>query len=269
MSSPWHIFSLNGQEIELDFELVTTGRITQPLSLTNSVLGDPTKIFIEKGANVEMSIFNTLKGSIYIGKDTLIMEGSIIRGPFAMGEKSVIKMGAKIYSNTTLGIFCKVGGEVNNAVFTNYSNKGHDGYLGNAVLGEWCNLGADTNNSNLKNNYAMVKIWDYQTERFGRTGLQFCGVIMGDHSKTGINTMLNTGTVVGVSCNLYGSDFPRNFVPSFSWGGASGYKTYRLNKALETAERMMRRRKIALTQMDIDIMQYVYEVSAKYRRWEK
>jgi UDP-N-acetylglucosamine diphosphorylase/glucosamine-1-phosphate N-acetyltransferase len=175
-------------------------------------------------------------------------------------------MGAKIYGATTLGPYCKVGGEVNNSVLLGYSNKGHDGFLGNSVLGEWCNLGADTNNSNLKNNYAEVKLWSYQSERFISTGLQFCGLIMGDHSKCGINTMFNTGTVVGVSANVFGAGFPRNFVSSFSWGGSSGYMTYRLNKVFEVAEKVMQRRAIEFNQVEKDILTEVFELTKSYRK---
>ena len=193
------------------------------------------------------------------------MEGSVVRGPFAMCENSVLKLSAKIYGATTLGPYCKVGGEVNNSVLMGYSSKANDGFLGNSVLGEWCNLGADTNNSNLKNNYAEVKLWNYETGRFSPTGLQFCGLMMGDHSKCGINTMFNTGTVVGVSANLYGSGFPRNFVPSFSWGGAAGFITYRLNKVFEVAEVVMSRRKLKLEEVDKKILESVFEQTEGYR----
>jgi len=193
------------------------------------------------------------------------MEGSMIRGPFAMGEHSVVKMGTKVYGPTTLGPKSKIGGEVNNAILSGYCSKGHDGYLGNAVIGEWCNIGADSNNSNLKNNYANVKIWDYSAERFVDTGLQFCGLIMGDHSKCGINTMFNTGTVIGVSANIYGSNFPRNFIPSFSWGGAAGLTTYALGKAFETAELVIDRKHEDFTDEDRDIMKHIFDISAKYR----
>jgi UDP-N-acetylglucosamine diphosphorylase/glucosamine-1-phosphate N-acetyltransferase len=196
------------------------------------------------------------------------MEGSFIRGSFALGEYATIKMGAKIYSGTTVGPHCKVGGEVNNTVFQAYSNKGHDGFIGNSVVGEWCNIGADTNISNLKNNYAPVKLWSYTDQRFRATGLQFCGLILGDHSKCGINTMFNTGTVVGVSANIFGANFPRNFIPSFSWGGAAGMKTFTINKALETAEAMMSRRGVVLSDIDKAIMTHVFEQDASFRSWE-
>ncbi len=267
VTRPWHIFQHNAQALQDDFDYLTKGRTSQQLSTTNQVAGKE-NIFLEEGAKVEFSILNATTGPIYIGKNAEIMEGCIVRGGLGMAENSVLKMGAKIYGATTLGTYCKVGGEVNNSVLTGYSNKGHDGFLGNSVLGEWCNLGADTNNSNLKNNYQPVKLWDYTRKRFTPTGLQFCGLIAGDHSKSGINTMFNTGTVIGISSNVYGAGFPRNFIPSFSWGGSS-FKTYRLDKALETAEIMMARRKISLTDTDIDIMKYVFEQTGTYRTWDK
>lgn len=261
----WDIFSKNGQAIEEDFDLLTKGRISEPIPSSNSVIA-PHNIFIEEGAKLEFTILNASSGPIYIGKDTEIMEGSIIRGPFALCDHAVVKLGAKIYGPTTIGPHCRVGGEVNNSVMFAYSNKGHDGFLGNSVLGEWCNLGADTNNSNLKNNYAEVRLWDYQTESFARTGLQFCGLMMGDHSKCGINTMFNTGTVVGVSSNIFGSGFPRNFIPSFSWGGSAGFTTYTIPKAFETAEIVMSRRHVELAEVDKSILQHVFELTAKYRK---
>lgn len=261
------IFSLNGQEIEEDFKRLTQHRKSQELSSTNTVIGEH-PVFLEQGAKVEAAILNTTKGPIYIGKDAEIMEGSMVRGPFGMGANSLIKMGAKIYGATSLGEHCKVGGEVNNVVFTAYSAKAHDGYLGNSVIGEWCNLGADTNSSNLKNNYAEVKLWNYAHERFVGTGLQFCGLIMADHSKCGINTMFNTGTVIGVNCNLYGSGFPRNFVPSFAWGGSSGFMTYKFEKAMETASKVLARRQLKLEQVDLNILQEVFNRSSKHRSWE-
>ncbi|MFC2090952.1 putative sugar nucleotidyl transferase, partial [Bacteroidota bacterium] len=261
---PWKIFSLNGSEIAADFSLLTAGKVSIPLSKTVNILGD-SPIFAEEGFKGEFITLNSSAGPIYLGKDSEVMEGSTIRGPFALGDHAVVKLGSKIYGPTTLGPHCKVGGEVNNSVLLSYSNKGHDGFLGNAVIGEWCNLGADTNNSNLKNNYTEVKIWNYPEERFVNTRLQFCGLIMGDHSKCAINTMFNTGTVVGVSANIFGSGFPRNFIPSFTWGGASGITEYRLDKAFETMERVMERREIALTEIDRKILEHVYSDTKKYR----
>ncbi|WP_335976545.1 GlmU family protein [Gaetbulibacter jejuensis] len=260
----WDIFSKNGNAIAEDFELLTKGRKSQPIPASNNTI-EASNIFIEEGAKLEFVTLNATNGPIYIGKDAEIMEGSIIRGPFALCDYATVKLGAKIYGPTTVGPYSKVGGEVNNSVIFGYSNKGHDGFLGNSVLGEWCNLGADTNNSNLKNNYAEVRLWSYETEGFARTGLQFCGLMMGDHSKCGINTMFNTGTVVGVSSNIFGSGFPRNFVPSFSWGGNSGFTTYLTKKAFEVAKVVMQRRSIEFTQQDADILEHVFEITQKYR----
>ena len=259
----WDIFADNGREIEADFKLLTKARKSQKISNTNTVIGK--HIFVEKGAKISCSILNAENGPIYIGKNTEIMEGAIIRGPFAMGENAVLKMGAKIYGPTTLGPHCKVGGEVNNSVFFGYSSKAHDGFLGNSVIGEWCNLGADTNNSNLKNNYTEIKLWNYEMERFKKTGLQFCGLIMGDHSKCGINTMFNTGTVIGVSANIFGSGFPRNFVPSFSWGGASGFQVYKLPKVFEVASKVFERRKLDFDENEQNILSEVYDMTKRYR----
>ncbi len=266
ISNPWDIFRFNGEAIERDFELLTKNRKSESISPTNTVL-NPSRVFIEKGARVECSILNAETGSIYIAKDAEIMEGSIVRGPFALGEHSALKMGAKIYGPTTVGPHSKVGGEVNNSVIFGYSNKAHDGFLGNSVIGEWCNLGADSNNSNLKNNYAEVKLWNYPRKSFIKTGLQFCGLIMGDHSKCGINTMFNTGTVVGVSANIFGSGFPRNFIPCFSWGGASGFSIYQPSKAFETAKIVMSRREIELTEIDKKILLEVFEQTKEFRNF--
>lgn len=260
----WDIFSKNGEAIENDFSLLTEGRKSQTLPKSVNTI-NPKNIFIEEGAKLEFVTLNASSGPIYIGKDAEIMEGSIIRGPFALCDHATVKLGAKIYGPTTIGPHSKVGGEVNNSVLFGYSNKGHDGFLGNSVLGEWCNLGADTNNSNLKNNYAEVRLWDYNTEGFARTGLQFCGLMMGDHSKCGINTMFNTGTVVGVSANIFGSGFPRNFVPSFSWGGHGGFTTYLTKKAFEVCKIVMSRRDIEFTEQDAAILEHVFEETKKFR----
>lgn len=266
---PHDLFQNNEEALRQDFDLLTRNRTSYPISETNTVIGKEENIFLEKGAKVACSILNASKGPIYIGANAEIMEGCMIRGGLAMSEGAVLKMGTKIYGATTLGPYCKVGGEVNNVIFTGYSNKGHDGFMGNSVIGEWCNIGADSNNSNLKNNYDQVKLWDYPSGKFKRTGLQFCGLIMGDHSKCGINTMFNTGTVIGVSTNIYGSGFPRNFVPSYAWGGAAGYMTYKLDKVYETARTMMARRGLELTEMDKKILEKVMELSKGYRAWEK
>jgi len=264
ITRPWDIWSKNASELNLDFDLLTKDRFSAPIDATNTVIGD--KVFLEEGAKATASILNATSGPIYLAKNAEIMEGCIVRGGLALGESSALKMGAKIYGATTLGPHCKVGGEVNNSVIIGYSNKGHDGFLGNSALGEWCNLGADTNNSNLKNNYDEVKAWSYVDGRFAKTGQQFCGLIMGDHSKSGINTMFNTGTVVGVSANVYGAGFPRNFIASFTWGGPQGTMEYRIDKALDTADRMMKRRGLEVNEVEKAILEQVYALSAEYRR---
>ena len=265
IENTWDIFSKNHLAIQDDFDLITNNRKSQPIPATVNVI-KAENIFIEPGAKLNFVTLNAENGPIYIGRDTEIMEGSVIRGPFALCDHAVVKMASKIYGATTVGPHCRVGGEVNNSVMFAYSNKGHDGFLGNSVLGEWCNLGADTNNSNLKNNYAEVRLWDYNTEGFAKTGLQFCGLMMGDHSKCGINTMFNTGTVVGVSANIFGSGFPRNFIPSFSWGGSSGFITYKTDKAFEVAKVVMDRRQVVFTDQDAAILQHVFELTKKYRK---
>ena len=262
----WDIFSKNHGIIAADFDRITQGRDSQPIPEGVIRLGNH-PVFIEEGAKLPSCSLNTTDGPIYIGKNAEIMEGCLIRGPFALCEGAILKMGAKIYTGTTVGPYSKVGGEVNNSVLFAYSNKGHDGFLGNSVLGEWCNLGADTNTSNMKNNYTEVRLWDYSSGRFAPTGLQFCGLMMGDHSKTGINTMLNTGTVIGVSCNVFGSGYPRNFIPSFSWGSGAGMSTYRTSKAFETAEAMMKRRNVEFDQKEADILDHVFELTSGYRRY--
>jgi UDP-N-acetylglucosamine diphosphorylase/glucosamine-1-phosphate N-acetyltransferase len=265
VQNTWDIFSKNDAAIREDFEILTEDRRSQPVPKSVNVIA-PENIFIEEGAKLEFVTLNASTGPIYIGKDSEIMEGSVIRGPFALCENAQVKMASKIYGATTVGPFSRIGGEVNNSVLFGYSNKGHDGFLGNSVLGEWCNIGADSNNSNLKNNYEEVKLWSYETEGFAKTGLQFCGLMMGDHSKCGINTMFNTGTVVGVSANIFGSGFPRNFVPSFSWGGASGFTTYITKKAFETARLVMSRRNVEFDEREAAILEYVFEETKKWRK---
>jgi UDP-N-acetylglucosamine diphosphorylase/glucosamine-1-phosphate N-acetyltransferase len=266
IKNTWDLFSLNDIALISDFELITEGRMSQPIPDGVRYVNKE-NIFIEEGAEILFSVLNASNGPIYIGKDALVMEGSLIRGPFALGERSVVKMGAKIYGATTIGPYCTVGGEINNCILSGYSNKGHDGFLGNSVLGEWCNIGADTNNSNLKNNYSEVRLWNYETENFAKTGLQFCGLIMGDHSKCGINTMFNTGTVIGVSANIYGSNFPRNFIPSFSWGGAAGFSTYQMDKVTETATLVMKRREVDFDSKEQRILEHIFEITKKYRNF--
>jgi UDP-N-acetylglucosamine diphosphorylase/glucosamine-1-phosphate N-acetyltransferase len=265
IKNTWDIFRHNHKAIRLDFELLTAERNSQPVPDHVDVFGSHS-IFIEEGAKLYNCTLNATDGPIYIGKDAEIMELSTIRGPFALCNNGVIKMSAKIYSGTTVGPFSKVGGEVNNSVIQGYSNKGHDGFLGNSVLGEWCNLGADTNTSNLKNNYAPVKLWDYNKGIFSNTGLQFCGLMMGDHSKCGINTMFNTGTVVGVSANIFGEGFPRNFIPSFSWGGKNGFMTYKLEKVFEVAEVVMQRRGKTFNDLEKSILNHIFEQTMPFRK---
>ncbi len=258
IEKPTDIFSYNDKAIDFDFKLLTEGRQSQELSSTNGFIGEKENLFIEEGATVEFSTLNCKTGKIYIGKNAEIMEGSNIRGSLALCEDSKINLGTKLYGGTTIGPHCKVGGEVNNIVIFGYSNKGHDGFVGNSVIGEWCNLGADTNSSNLKNNYASVKLWNYRKKRFLDTGLQFCGLIMGDHSKTAINTQLNTGTVVGVAANIFKSGFPPNLIDNFSWGGMKGDEKFKLEKSYEVAEKAMERRKIAITETDKEILKHIY-----------
>jgi len=265
VAHPWDIFAKNDAAIREDFELLTEDRKSQPIPKSVNVISAE-NIFIEEGAKLEFVTLNAATGPIYIGKNSEIMEGSVIRGPFALCEGAQVKLATKVYGATTVGPYSRIGGEVSNSVLFAYSNKGHDGFLGNSVLGEWCNMGADSNNSNLKNNYEEVKLWSYETEGFAKTGLQFCGLMMGDHSKCGINTMFNTGTVVGVSANIFGSGFPRNFVPSFSWGGASGFSTYITKKAFETARIVMSRRNVEFDEKEAHILEHVFEETKKWRK---
>ncbi|AZA52363.1 GlmU family protein [Chryseobacterium sp. G0201] len=256
---PTDLFTYNDKAIDFDFELLTKGKTSQELSSTNGFLGDKKDLFIEEGAQVEFSTINTKTGKIYIGKNAEVMEGCNLRGPITLGENSKFHLGSKIYGATTIGPHCKVGGEVNNIIIFGYSSKGHDGFIGNSVIGEWCNFGADTNSSNLKNNYGHVKLWNYRTKAFEDTGLQFAGLIMGDHSKTAINTQLNTGTVIGVASNIFKEGFPPNLVENFSWGGFKGDEKFKLDKAYEVAEKAMARRKVPLTDDDKAILKYVFE----------
>ena len=260
VKSPSDIFTYNQQFLDYDFELLTRNRKSQKLSETNNFLGDKKDLFIEEGAEIEFATLNCKTGKIYVGKNAEIMEGTMIRGSLALCEGSKINMGAKVYGATTIGPYSKVGGEVNNIVIFGYSNKGHEGFIGNSVIGEWCNLGADTNSSNLKNNYANVKLWNYRLSKFVDTGLQFCGLIMGDHSKSAINTQFNTGTVVGVAANIFKIGFPPNLVKSFSWGGMNGDESCRLDKVFEIMERVMQRRKVDLTDVDKSIIFHIYDI---------
>ena len=266
LSNTWEVFQWNEEELIKDYQLLTKDRISEPIDPSNRIFG--TQVFIEAGAKVRGCMINSETGPVYIAKNAEIMEGSMIRGPFALCEGSTIKMGAKIYGATTIGPHSKVGGEVNNSVILGNSNKAHDGFLGNAVVGEWCNIGADTNNSNLKNTYQEVKLWDYSKEGFRKTGTIFCGLILGDHVKCGINTMFNTGTVVGFGANVFGSSFPRQFIPDFAWGGASGFETFPFNKFLDTAKAVFSRRNAILSDLDISIYQHIFQTTAPFRSWE-
>lgn len=263
---PEEIFRNNDTELRKDFALLTGGRKSASISSTNTIIGND--FFAEESAVAECSTFNTTNGPIYLANDTEVWEGTHIRGAFALCEHSQVKMGAKIYGATTVGPYSRVGGELNNAVIWGYSSKGHEGYLGNAVMGEWCNIGADSNNSNLKNNYEDIKLWDYTTQRFRKTGLQFCGLIMADHAKCAINTMFNTGTVVGVSANVFGAGFPRNFIPDFSWGGPQGLDVYTLKKMFETAGKVFARREHrTFDENEQNILKKVFELTEEHRRF--
>lgn len=266
IGNPWDIFSKNGDALVNDFASLTRSKKSQRPNSSNTIIGKG-KIYIDKTARVNGATLNAENGPIYIGPDAEVMEGSMIRGPFALCDSSTVKMGAKIYGPTTIGPHCKVGGELNNVVFQGYANKAHEGFLGQSVIGEWCNIGADTNSSNLKNTYEEVKLWNYPSQKFMRTGLQFCGLIMGDHSKCGINTMFNTGTVVGVSANIYGPGFQRNFINSFAWGGTAGFSVYNLNKALDVARAVYKRRNLELTEVDEAILRHVFELSQTEKKY--
>ncbi|MGI4872540.1 MAG: GlmU family protein [Janthinobacterium lividum] len=266
---PWQLFLRNGVEIRRDFALLTQGRTSQPVGDAHTIVYAPENIFIEPGVKIRAAILNAESGPIYLGRNSEVQEGAIIKGPLALCEGSVVNAGAKLRGDNTIGPFSKVGGEVGNSILLGYSNKGHDGYLGNSVIGEWCNLGADTNTSNLKNNYAPVKVWSHATKRFVDTSQTFCGLLMGDHSKCGINTMFNTGTVVGVGANIFGAGFPRQFIPSFSWGGAAGFETFKLPKFAEVAERVMARRKMPYDAVEQAVIEQVFKATEEDRVWEK
>ncbi|BDD06064.1 GlmU family protein [Aureibacter tunicatorum] len=269
LKKSWDIFAHNGEQIRNDFPLAIDGKQSEPIEDPYTIVYNPRQVFIEKGVKIRAAILNADNGPIYIGKNAEIQENSVIQGPFGLCEGAVINMGGKMRRNTTIGPYSKVGGEISNSVILGYSNKGHEGFLGNSVIGEWCNLGADTNTSNLKNNYSEVKVWDYNTEKLSGTGLQFCGLLMGDHSKAGINTMFNTGTVVGIAANIYGGGFPPKFIPSFSWGGADGFTTHAFDKMLDTAEKVMARRLRKLEKEDIENLKNIFEKTRKFRLWEQ
>jgi len=265
ISKLWHIYRTNGIEIESDFQLITRGRTSAPVSSTNNLI-KPEQIFVEEGAELEYVTLNATPGPIYIGKKTQIMEGSLIRGSLALCEGARLKLGTRIYGPTTIGPYSKAGGEITNSVIMGYSNKVHDGYMGNSVMGEYCNIGAGSNTSNLKNTYALVKIWNYPTGKFEETDLQFCGLLMGDYSRCGINTMFNTGTVVGISSNIFGTGFPGNFIPSFTWGGATGFETYRLDNALETIKKGMNLHQKDFSETDRKIIDHLFMLTGRYRK---
>jgi UDP-N-acetylglucosamine diphosphorylase/glucosamine-1-phosphate N-acetyltransferase len=269
IDKPWRIFQLNGAQIRSDYQILTRGRKSSAIDDAHTRVYNADNIFVEEGVQVRAAILNAENGPIYLDKNSQIHDGAMIRGPFYLGEGSHVNMGAKVRGDTTVGPQSKIGGEVSNVVIFGFSNKAHDGFLGNSVIGEWCNFGADSNTSNLKNNFEFVKVWSYRTKRFESTGLQFCGLLMGDHSKCGINTMFNTGTVVGVSANIFGAGFPRTFIPSFAWGGAAGYTTFKIDKAFETAIKAMERRSIVLSDVDKEILREVYRQTAEFRSWEK
>lgn len=266
LRGPQDIFRNNDAQIRADFELLTESRPSMPMHPSCTLIGDPSQLFIEQGAKMLCATFNVTEGPVYIGADAEVMEGVNVRGSLALCDHAVLKMGAKVYGGTTIGPHCKVGGELGNAVFFGYSNKAHDGYLGNAVIGQWCNLGAGCVSSNLKNDYSKIRLWSYSTCRFERTDMQFCGLIMGDHSKAGIQTMFNTATVVGVGCNIHGSGFPRTFIPSFSYGGAHGMERIRFDKFIETARTVMARRHIDLSAVELNLLKNLYDTLDEYAR---
>jgi UDP-N-acetylglucosamine diphosphorylase/glucosamine-1-phosphate N-acetyltransferase len=269
ISRPWQLFLSNGAEIRRDFALLTQGRTSQPVGDAHTIVYAPENIFIEEGVKIRAAILNAENGPIYLGKNVQVHEGAILKGPLAVGEGSHVNVGAKLRGDNTIGPYCKVGGEIGNSILFGFSNKGHEGYLGNSVIGEWCNLGADTNTSNLKNNYAPVRVWSHTAHRFVDTGQTFCGLMMGDHSKCGINTMFNTGTVVGVGANIFGAGFPRQFVPSFSWGGPAGFETFRLPKFGEVAERVLSRRGLGYDEVEQAVIAEVFRQTEDDRVWDK
>lgn len=269
LTQKWHLFQFNGEEIRRDFQLVTTRRISAGCSDPYTHIYNEPSVFIEPGAKIKASIINAEAGPVYIGKRVQILEGSLIKGPFAICEDAILSMGAKMRGEITIGPKCKVGGEVSNSVFLGYSNKSHDGYLGNSVVGEWCNLGANTNVSNLKNNYSPIRVWDYAKGGYNETGLQFCGSFIGDHSKFGISSMLNSGTVVGVGANVFGEGFPRKLIPSFAWGGVGGFSTFELKKFEDTARKCMEFKDENFGEEDRSIIQRIFDLTRPYRIWDK
>jgi UDP-N-acetylglucosamine diphosphorylase/glucosamine-1-phosphate N-acetyltransferase len=264
----WKIFELNASEIKADIPVITKGRKSAGIQDKHTVIYGEENLFVEEGVTVRAAIINADRGPVYLGENSIVHEGAVIRGAFALGEGSEINPGAKIRGDTSIGPFCKAGGEIAATVMFGYSNKSHDGYMGCSVIGEWCNFGADSNTSNLKNNYDSVKLWNHNKKSFVNTGLLFLGLIMGDHSKCGINSMFNTGTMVDVFANIYGADFLPNYIPSFSWGGSGGLTTYTFEKAMQTARKVFERRDLTLDEIDYDILHTVYKLTAEQRQWE-
>lgn len=269
IDKPWRIFKENASQIQTDFKLLTAGKTSAAITDPYTRTYNPTQIFLEEGVDIKAAVLNAESGPIYLAKNSTIQEGAVVRGSFFLGEGSMLNMGAKVRGDTTIGPFCKVGGEISNSVIFGYSNKAHDGFLGNSVLGEWCNLGADTNTSNMKNTYDETKIWNHGLGHYEKTGLQFCGMMMGDHSKSGINTMFNTATVVDVCATIFGEGYPRTYIPSFTWGGANKFETNHLEKAIDTAARAMERRKIPLSAEDRGILVHIYELTRPLRTWDR
>lgn len=259
ISQLWHIFELNRNQIIADFEIVTKSRRSQLIKDPHTVIYGKDNIFVEEGVTVKSAILDAENAPIYLGKNSVVELGCMIRGAFALCEGAALNFGAKVRGDVTIGIYSKFGGEISNIVVQGYSNKAHDGYLGNSVIGEWCNLGADTNGSNLKNNYQPVEIWNYRVNNFVPTGRLFCGTVMGDFVRCGINTMLNTGTVIGVGANVFGAGFPPKYVPNFSWGGSEGFTNTKWDKFLETAKEMKVRKGQKLTEYDREILKFIYE----------
>ncbi len=261
----WQLFLSNGDQIKADYPRVINGRESHPLTDPHTIVYNQENLFIEEGVRIKAAIINAENGPVYLGPNSEIQEGTIIQGPFALGNYSQLRLGGKMRPNTTIGPYCKIGGEVGNVIFQSNSNKAHEGFLGNSVIGSWCNLGADTNNSNLKNNYSNVRSWSYLENAFVDTGLQFCGLIMGDHSKSSINTMFNTGTVVGVCANIHGVGFPAKFTPSFIWGGAGSTTEYDFEKACETIAKVMERRSLSFSEVERSILEHIYQQTAENR----
>lgn len=269
IDKPWKIFKENAVQIKIDFAMITAGRKSAPITDPYTRTYNPENIFLEEGVDLKAATLNAESGPIYLGKNSAVQEGAVVRGSFALGEGSMLNMGAKVRGDTTIGPYCKVGGEISNSVVFGYSNKAHDGFLGNSVLGEWCNLGADTNSSNMKNTYDFVKVWSHAQGRYEKTDLQFCGLMMGDHGKSGINTMFNTGTVVDVCSTVFGEGYPRTYIPPFTWGGANGFETNNLSKAIETASRVTARRNVEFTEVDKEILTWIFNATRHLRSWDK